>query len=64
MIQQIYTEQWRIQDFPEVRGPTLKVDVKSYYLANFFPKNCMKLKKFGPERAGGACPWQLTTQQS
>ena len=47
-----------------VRGPTLKVDVKSYYLANFFPKNCMKLKKFGPKRTGGACPWQLTTQQT
>ena len=30
--------QWRIQDFLEVGAPTPKVDVKSYYLANFFPK--------------------------
>ena len=29
---------WQIQDFPEVGSPTPKVKVKSYYLANFFPK--------------------------
>ena len=27
--------QWRIQDFPEEGAPTPKLDVKSYYLANF-----------------------------
>ena len=27
--------QWRIQDFPEVGASAPKVDVKSYYLANF-----------------------------
>ena len=39
---------------PEVGAPTPKVDVKSYYLANFFPKNCMKMKKFGPRGVHGA----------
>ena len=28
-------KQWRIQDFPHVGAPTPKVDVKSYYFANF-----------------------------
>ena len=32
------SEEWRIQDFSEVRESTPKVDVKSYYLANFSPK--------------------------
>ena len=50
--------QWQssvtLTDFPGSGGgggggaPIPKVDVKSYYLANFFPKNCMKLKEFGP----------------
>ena len=31
-------------------APTPKVDVKSYYLVNFFLKNCMKLKELGPQR--------------
>ena len=41
--------QWRIQDFPEVVVPTPNVDVKSYYLANIFPKKFTKLKEFGPQ---------------
>ena len=40
--------QWRIQDFPGVGAPTSKVGVKSYYLVNFFPENCMKIKEIGP----------------
>ena len=40
-------DQWRIQDFTELAAPTPKVDVKSYYLANFSKKR-MKLKEFGP----------------
>ena len=39
--------QWQIQDFPKVGAPTPKVDVKSYYLVDFPPQNCMKLKEFG-----------------
>ena len=35
-------DHWWIQDLPE-EGE----DVKSYYLFNFSPKNCMKLKEFG-----------------
>ena len=30
-------------------APTPKVDIKIYYLANFFPQICMKLKEFGPK---------------
>ena len=37
-------------EFLEVGAPTSKVDVKSYYLANYCPKNCTKFKKFGPQR--------------
>ena len=44
--------QWRIQDFPEVGTPTPNVDVKSYYLANFFPKTAWNWKSLYPE---GAC---------
>ena len=28
-------QQWRIQNLPDVGAPTPKLDVKSYYLANF-----------------------------
>ena len=38
--------QWRIQDFPEVGAPTFR-GAPTYDLQNF-PKNCMKLKEFGP----------------
>ena len=37
--------QWRIQDFPEEGAPTLKEAI----IWPFFPKNCMKLKEFGPQ---------------
>ena len=42
--------QWRIQDFPKVGAPTL--GAPTYDFAKI-PKNCMKLKEFGP--LGGAC---------
>ena len=28
--------------------PTPKLSVLTYYFANFFAKNCMKMKEFGP----------------
>ena len=45
-------QQWRIQDFPEVGMPTPKVDVKSYYLANFFQKTAWNWKNLDLE---GVC---------
>ena len=36
--------QWQIWDFPE-GAPTPKVDV----LTDFFVKNCMEIKEFGPQ---------------
>ena len=35
--------------FPRSGSPVPEVDLKNYYLDNFFPKNCMKLKEFGLE---------------
>ena len=54
----IYTEtlhslQWRIQDFPEVGAPTPQGG-RQHTILPKFPKNCMKLKEFGPR--GGARP--------
>ena len=46
--------QWRIQDFPEEGAPTLQGGCQHTILPNF-PKNCMKLKEFGPP-GGGARP--------
>ena len=43
--------QWRIQDFPEEGAPTPQGGRQHTNLSNF-PKNCMKLKEFGPP--GGA----------
>ena len=43
--------QWRIQDFPEEGATTLQGGRQHTILPNF-PKNCMKLKEFGPP--GGA----------
>ena len=48
----IIPDQWRIQDFPEEGAPTLQGGRQHTILPNF-PKNCMKLKEFGP---GGARP--------
>ena len=44
--------QWRIQDFPEEGTPTLKEAI----IWPFCPKNCMKLKEFGPPGGGGRVP--------
>ena len=42
--------QWRIQDFPEEGAPTpqLPRGVRQHKILPNFPKNCMKLKEFGP----------------
>ena len=40
------SNQWWIQDFPAVGEPTLQ-GAPTYNLPKF-PKNCMKLKEFGP----------------
>ena len=48
----IYSVQWRIQDFPE-EGRQLPGGRQHTILPNF-PKNCMKLKEYGPP--GGARP--------
>ena len=39
--------QWRIQDFSEVGAPTFQGDANIRF-CHIFPKNCMKLKEFGP----------------
>ena len=44
--------QWRIQDFPEEGAPTPQGGRQHTILPNF-PKNCMKLKEFGPPGGGG-----------
>ena len=50
----IIETQWRIQDFPEEGAPTPQGGRQHTILPNF-PKNCMKLKEFGPQ-GGGARP--------
>ena len=45
--------QWRIQDFPQGGAPTPKIAT----IFQFFAKNCMKMKEFGPP-GGGARPWR------
>ena len=52
-IKYLICSQWRIQDFPEEGAPTLQGGRQHTILPNF-PKNCMKLKEFGP--GGGARP--------
>ena len=42
--------QWRIQDFPQGGAPT----PKSAIIFQFFAKNCMKMKEFGPPGGGRA----------
>ena len=44
--------QWQIQDFPKEGAPTPHGGCQHTILPKF-PKNCMKLKEFGPPR--GAC---------
>ena len=39
--------QWRIQDFPEEGAPTPQGG-RQHTILPKFPKNCMKLKEFGP----------------
>ena len=48
-------EQWRIQDFPEEGTPTSQGG-RQHTILPKFPKNCMKLKEFGPPGRGRASP--------
>ena len=45
--------------FPWGGGLTPKVGSLTYYFANFFAKNCMKMKEFGPPRGCASLvpPW-------
>ena len=54
--------QWRIQDFPEVGAPTPKVDMKGYYLANFFQK-LHKIERIWTLRVVTR-PWRLPPLRS
>ena len=47
--------QWRIQDFPEEGAPTPQGGRQHTNLPKF-PKNCMKLKEFGPPGGRGTRP--------
>ena len=42
--------------FPRYGAPTPKVGALTYYLANFFPENWMKMKEIGP--TGDVRPWR------
>ena len=47
------TWQWRIQDFPEEGAPTPQGGGgRQHTILPKFPKNCMKLKEFGPPGRG------------
>ena len=48
------SDQWRIQDFPEEGAPTPRGGGRQHTILSKFPKNCMKLKEFGPP--GGRVP--------
>ena len=43
-----FTNQWRIQDFPE--------EGRQHEIFPKFPQNCMKSKEFGPPGGGGGRP--------
>ena len=55
--------QWRIQDFPEEGASTLHGGRRHMILPNF-PKNCLKLKEFGPGGASLAPPLHLPLDAS
>ena len=48
-----HCNQWRIQDFSEVAAPTPRGGANIRFCQKF-PKNCMKLKEFGPPGGRGA----------
>ena len=58
----VCVNQWRIQDFPEEGAPTPQGGHQHTILPKF-PKNCMKLKEFGPPggRASPAPPLRSAT---
>ena len=43
--------------FPRGGGANSKGGCEKLLFGQFFPKNCMKLKEFGPQ-GGGARPWR------
>ena len=51
--------QWRIQDFPEVGRQLPGGEGCQHMVLQNFPKNCMKLKEFGP--LGDASPLSSAT---
>ena len=61
------TKQWRIKDFPEVRALTLQGGGggRQHTILPNSPKNCMKLKEFGPlgARPGQRPSWTETPRQ-
>ena len=56
-----YLKQWRIQDFPEEGVPTPRRGGANIWFCQNFPKNCMKLKEFGPRGASLAPPLRSAT---
>ena len=46
-LRDVEQDQWRIQDFPEEGAPTPQGG-RQHTISPKFPKNCMKLKEFGP----------------
>ena len=51
--------QWRIQDFSQVGAPTLQ-----HTILPKFPKNCMKLKEFGPPGGVPRAPLRSATENT
>ena len=51
-VAKVKTSKWQIQDFPEEGAPTPRGG--QHTILPYFPKNCMKLKEFGPP--GGVSP--------
>ena len=58
----VMTTQWRIRDIPGGEAPTLggRGGAPTYDFANFFSKNCMKLKEFGPRGGEETCVQNFT----
>ena len=52
---QVCVNQWRIKDFPEEGAPNPRGEGGAKYDFAKFPKNCMKLKEFGPGGASLFC---------
>ena len=49
-------QQWQIQDFPEGEVPIPKAGLLTYYFANCFAENCIKMKEIGPKGVTSLVP--------